>query len=190
MSTQAKTLLTPQEYLEREHKAKFRSEYLAGEVFAMAGASKEHCRLVWNILASLHPQLRGTSCEVGSTDMRVRVAPSGLYTYPDVIVFCGGGRFEEAETDTLLNPTVIFEVLSPSTQDYDRGKKFEMYSQLDSLAEYILVSQDRVCIARHTRQSGGGWVFWESIDLEDSIELVSIHATLKVAHIYERVINR
>ena len=135
MSAVPKPFLTPQEYLARERRAETKSAYLRGEVFARAGASRKH-NLVWtNVAAELRQRLRESDCEVYQSDMRVKVSPTGLYTYPDVTVACGEPQFEDAEVDTLLNPKVVVEVLSPSTADYDRGGKFTHYRRLPSLRE-------------------------------------------------------
>src|SRR5208283_3813720 len=127
MSTQSKTFLTPEQYLEIERKAEFKSEYYQGEMFAMSGARFAHIGIVANAVASLHQQLRGGPCRPLSNDMRVRVTPTGLYTYPDVVIVCGEPQFLDSTFDTLLNPSVIIEVLSESTEVYDRTRKFEQY---------------------------------------------------------------
>ena len=186
MSTSPKTLLTPEQYLEIERAAEFKSEYFQGEMFAMAGASENHNLLAVNALVQLQPQLRGRGCEVYSNDMRVRVT-AGLYTYPNIVVACGERQFLDGGRDTLLNPTAIIEVLSPSTEAYDRGKKFDHYRSLESLREYLLVSSDRVQIERYSRQSGGGWLLTAVNSLEDSIDLESAGCTLRLEDVYERV---
>src|SRR5205085_5334550 len=118
---------TPEEYLILERQAEYKSEYFNGEIFAMTGASRRHNLVAANVLASLHGQLRKRPCEVYSSDMRVKVSPTGLYTYPDVVVVCNDPLFDDKQKDTLLNPTVLIEVLSKSTASYDRGEKFEHY---------------------------------------------------------------
>src|SRR5208283_6215017 len=137
MSTQSKGYLTPEQYLEIERKAEFKSEYYQGEMFAMSGSRRVHNLIAMAAGASLYQQLRGRRCEAYASDMRVRVTPTGLYTYPDVVVVCGEPQFVDDTFDTLLNPTVIIEVLSDSTEVYDRDKKFELYGSLKSLAEYV-----------------------------------------------------
>src|SRR5215207_6350571 len=138
MSSNPKTLLSEEEYLAIERQAEFRSEYVAGEMFAMAGASRRHNRTVTNLVVALDNQLRARPCNVYSNDMRVKVQSTGLFTYPDVVVTCGEERFADGEMDVLLNPVVIVEVLSDSTEAYDRGKKFESYQSIESLKEYVL----------------------------------------------------
>ncbi|MCG9129442.1 Uma2 family endonuclease, partial [Candidatus Poribacteria bacterium] len=138
----AKILYTPEEYLIKERSADFKSEYRDGDIVAMPGASRQHNLITVNISSGLHIQLIDRSCEVYTNDMRVKVSDTGLYTYPDVVVVCEEPNFEDNNFDTLLNPTVIVEVLSPSTETYDRNEKFTSYQTLESLQEYILVSQN------------------------------------------------
>jgi Uma2 family endonuclease len=187
MSSQPKSFLTPQEFLEQERKAERKSEYLAGEVFAMAGASEQHVLIVKNLAVALDFQIRGASCRVYLTDMRVRVECSGLYTYPDLVAVCGKPAFEDEKRDTLLNPLLIVEVLSRSTENYDRGGKFAMYRKLDSLQEYLLVTQYAVHVERYLRQPGGQWLMTEADHLEDSLQLSSVPAILKLKDIYQQV---
>ncbi len=142
MSVQLKPFLSPQEYLAMERQAETKSEYYAGEVFAMAGASRKHNLIVPNLAYLLVGQLKSRSCEVYNSDMRVKVSATGLYTYPDLAVVCGKPRFDDDQEDTLLNPTVIVEVLSKSTEAYDRGEKFAMYRALESMTDYLLIAQD------------------------------------------------
>jgi Uma2 family endonuclease len=187
MSTNAKTLLTPEQYLEIERKAEFRHEYFRGEMFAMAGGTGTHTIIVVNLVREMSNQLRRGRCQVYSHDMRLQVSATGLYTYPDVVVACEGRQFRDARKDTLLNPTVIIEVLSESTEAYDRGKKFAHYQTLDSLQGYVLVSQDRVRMERFLRQPDGQWLLKVASHIDDSVLLDSIGCTLRLADIYENV---
>jgi Uma2 family endonuclease len=187
MSTNPKTLLTPEEYIEIERRAERKSEYFRGEMFAMSGASREHNLLVVNMVAALHSQLRSGPCEVYPSHMRIRVADTGLYTYPDVIVTCGEPRFLDRELDTLVNPAVIFEVLSPSTEAYDRGRKFEYYEALGSLQHYVLVASDRLHVDLFTRQPDGSWMRRSYGRPEDSLSLDSIGCRLLLSDLYEKV---
>lgn len=187
MSTVAKSSLTPHEYLAKEREAEFKSEYYRGEMFAMSGASREHNAIVTNLVGELHPQLKQRDCEVYASDMRVKVDPTGLYTYPDVSVVCQGGRFEDEELDTLLNPRVIIEVLYKSTEAYDRGPKFEQYRKLSSLSDYVLVSQDRCHVEHYENQADGSWTLREYNELEAVVELRSIDCKLTLADIYLKV---
>src|SRR5215467_426665 len=144
VSTQPKTFLTPEQYLEIERKAEYKSEYYNGEMFAIAGPSLAHVFLVDNLTWELRRQLQGGPCRTASNDLRVFIPATGLFTYPDVVILCGEPRVRDSYLDTLLNPTVLVEVLSPSTEAYDRGLKFEHYQSIDTLREYVLVSCDRV----------------------------------------------
>lgn len=185
-SLAAETLLTPEEYLALERKATFKSEYISGEILAMSGASLAHTRITADIVTELNIQLRGRECEVISNDMRVRTSPKGAYFYPDIIVFCGEPQFEDNVFDTLLNPTLVVEVLSPSTEAYDKGEKFRHYQELTSLREYILVSQDRIRV-EHYRLAKTQWVQTELHAIEGVLSLASIGCELPLQDIYRRV---
>jgi Uma2 family endonuclease len=187
VSTQTKRYYSPAEYLELERAAEFKSEYFDGEIFAMSGASRAHGLIAANILASLHGQLRGKPCELFVADMRVKVDATGLYTYPDLVVACGDIRFEDKSLDTLLNPLVVIEVLSPSTEAYDRGTKFEHYRRLESLQEYVLVAQDRYHVDVFRRGEGGDWILSEARGLEETIRLPAIECQLELREVYDKV---
>ena len=187
MTSQTQTRFTTEEYLTLERKAQYKSEYLNGEIFAMSGASRNHNLICVNISAVLHTQLRQRPCEVYAGDMRVKVSPTGLYTYPDVVVVCGEPQFEDTDLDTLLNPTLIMEVLSQSTEDYDRGTKFEHYRTLASLQEYVLVAQDKCHIVHYTRQADNTWVLSETTRREDLLHLPSIGCDLSISEVYAKV---
>jgi Uma2 family endonuclease len=187
MSSTARSRLTAQQYLEIERRAEYKSEFLNGEMFAMSGASRAHNLIATNVTRELSGQLRGRPCETYASDMRVKVSETGLYTYPDVLVVCGEAEFEDAQVDTLLNPTVIVEVLSPSTEAYDRGEKFAQFRELASLREYVLITQDRPRIERFRRSEGQDWLFSAVDGLEESAHLTSIGCDLALADVYERV---
>jgi Uma2 family endonuclease len=187
MSSQPTTLLTPGEYLAAERKAETRSEYFAGEVFAMVGASKRHNLIAANIIRVLGNQLLDRPCNVYPSDMRVKVSATGKYTYPDVVVACEPELFDDAENDTLLNPVVIIEVLSASTEAYDRGKKFEQYQQIASLTEYILVAQEPYRIEQYMRQSDKEWRYSEYHEAEDVIKLSVIGCEIALKDAYAKV---
>lgn len=140
MSLQPKPCLSPEDYLALERSAEFKSEYFDGQIFAMAGASESHNIITLNVGSEIRQQLKKCPCTVYVSDMRVKVGPTGLFTYPDVVVVCGQAQFDDSHLDTLLNPTLIVEVLSDSTEAYDRGRKFEHYCKLESLAEYVLIA--------------------------------------------------
>jgi Uma2 family endonuclease len=187
MSTLPKTFLTPEEYLAIERKAEFKSEYFKGEMFAMAGAREAHNLIVGNIFAALHQQFRSRQCRAYMSDLRVCVSNVGLYTYPDAVAICGERKFLDNELDTLLNPSLIVEVLSPSTEAHDRTRKFEYYRSIESLREYLLVSSDRVHAELFTREPDGRWPPTEAGRLEDTLELQSVACVLKLADLYEKV---
>jgi Uma2 family endonuclease len=188
MPTRPKSRVTPEEYLVRERNAATKSEYFDGEIFAMSGASPAHVLIVTNVVSELRGQLRARDCTVYSTDLRVKVAASGLYTYPDVVVVCGAPRFEDEQGDALLNPKVIVEVLSKSTQDYDRGAKFEQYRTIESFIEYVLIAQDKPHVEHFVRQPDGRWMLSETNRLEDGIAVESIEAHLALRDVYEKVL--
>ncbi|MHB2020111.1 MAG: Uma2 family endonuclease [Candidatus Xenobia bacterium] len=179
--------LTPEEYLKIERQAERKSEFYNGEMFAMAGASRRHEQVKMNIAAELHSRLKGRPCDVYSSDMRVKVNATGLYTYPDVAALCGEGQFEDAEVDTLLNPSVIVEVLSPSTEAYDRGGKFANYRQVPSITDYVLAAQDRMSVEHYARQPDGSWLLHAYERPEDDVEIGSLGVRLPLAEIYARV---
>jgi Uma2 family endonuclease len=187
MSLQPSAYLTPKEYLALERGAEYKSEYLAGEIFAMAGTSERHNLIAGNVFAELHAQLRKRPCKVYVSDVRLKVNRTGLYTYPDVMVVCGETQFADDQQDMILNPTVIIEVLSESTEGYDRGKKFEHYRKLDSLSEYILIAQDRYHVERYVRQPDNQWLLAETDNVHDTLSLTSIACNLALADIYDKV---
>ena len=185
-SLAAETLFTPEEYIASERKAMVKSEYLKGQIIAMSGASLAHTRITTDIVTELNIQLRGGNCEVITNDMRVKTGPKGAYFYPDVVAFCGDPQFEDNVFDTLLNPILVIEVLSPSTEMYDRGEKFSHSQELASLREYILVSQDRIRVEQY-RFLKTQWVETEYRRYEDVLPLVSIGCELPLQDIYRRV---
>lgn len=185
-SIAARTYLTPTEYLAFERKATTRHEYLAGEIVAMSGASFDHNFITGDIFGELRAQLRDGRCKAAASDMRVKVSKTGSYFYPDVVVFCGEPQAEDSTSDTLLNPALIIEVLSPSIEARDRGEKFWHYQQLASLQEYILVSQDQVCVEHYLRE-GTYWLRTEFRELEDVMSLPSIECELCLRDIYTSV---
>jgi Uma2 family endonuclease len=178
--------VTPQEYLALERSAEIKSEYLDGQIYAMTGAGRQHNRIVINLVRELANRLRTRPCDLFANDMRVKVDPTGLYTYPDLAVVCGEPQFEDRELDTLLNPGVIIEVLSDSTEAYDRGRKFAHYRRLETLREYVLVAQTRMQVEHYVR-SGEQWIFSEIGDPEGVLRLESIGCEVRVGDMYERV---
>jgi Uma2 family endonuclease len=187
MSLHHQPKLTPEEYLALERTAEYKSEYFAGEIFAMAGASERHISIVANTMYLLVGQLKGRPCKAYSNNMRLKVSPTGLYTYPDIIVVCGAPMFADEQRDTLLNPTVLIEVLSESTEAYDRGKKFDHYRTLASVSDYLLISQDQRKIEHFVRQSDHRWLFSAHADVDDVVEIASIACTLPLRDVYDKV---
>ena len=185
-SAATKIRFTPQEYLALERKSETRNEYYNGEIFAMAGASREHNLIAGNLFRDIGNQLEDRPCETYLSDMRVWIEATGLYTYPDVVVVCGEPRFQDREVDTLLNPTVIVEVLSPTTAAYDRGDKFRHYRRIDSLREFVLISQDRMMVERYTRQ-GKDWVLSDMTDPDQVLKLESIGCQIPLGRIYAKI---
>lgn len=187
MSAVPKAKLTEAEYLAKERKAEFKSEFYKGEMFAMSGASREHILIAGNCLREIGNQFKGRCCEVYSNDMRVKVSATGLYTYPDVVIVCGQPEFIDAEVDTLLNPTVLIEVLSPSTESYDRGTKATQYRRIPSLREHVLISQERPHVEVLSRQADGNWLLREVSDLDQVVTLSSVSVSLPMREIYDRI---
>lgn len=185
MSRQLKTYVTPEEYLARERKAEFKSEYYDGQVVAFAGASREHNLIVVNIAGELHTQLKGRPCEAYIADMRVKASRSCVY--PDVVVVRGQPSFADDFFDILLNPTFLIEVLSESTEFYDRNIKASYYRTIESLAEYLFISQSDYHIEQYTRQPDGRWLLADLRSLDDTIELKSIGCSLPLGETYNRI---
>ncbi len=188
MRSRPKTYMTPEEYLAVERQNEYKSEYINGEVFAMTGASRRHNIITFNIAASLGPQLRGRPCEGYVNDMRVRVASRRdyAYAYPDVVVIRGEPQFEDGHLDTLLNPTVIIEVLSESAERYDRVGKFVLYRDIGSLAEYVLVAQDEHRVEQYAKQPDGRWMLTDHRSPDAVVELASIQCTLALREVYDK----
>ena len=187
MSVQPGRKYTPGEYIALERESEIKSEYYNGEIFAMGGVSERHNLITLNIAGELRQQMKGRPCKTYSNDMRVKVSQAGPYTYPDVVGVCDEPRFDDDHADTLLNPTVIFEVLSKSTEAYDRGEKFVHYRKIGSLKEYLLVSQDRYLIEHYIRQPDNNWILSEREGLEGIVDLPSVACRLALAEVYKKV---
>jgi Uma2 family endonuclease len=185
----AKKHYTPEEYLALEREAEYKSEYIDGQIYLMTGASRAHNTITLNLGRELSSLLLGNPCEVYASDMRVKVGPTGTYTYPDLVAVCDEPVFEDGQVDTLTNPTVIIEVLSPSTELYDRGGKFARYRRIESLMEYVLVSQDKVLVEHYVRQDNARsqWVLREIDNIEDKLSLASIGCEVALSAIYIKV---
>ncbi|WP_020394299.1 Uma2 family endonuclease [Thiolinea disciformis] len=181
--------MTTSEYLQQERQSRERHEYIQGQIYAMAGASREHNQLVFNLAGLLHAQLRHRPCSAFVADMRVRTRAHEAYFYPDLSVVCGEMQFEDEHSDTFTNPSLIIEVLSSSTEGYDRGAKFAHYRRLESLREYILVAQDRISIERYTRNEQGQWLLSEATELDQTLQLEAIGCELSLQAVYEKVLS-
>ena len=179
--------VTPEEYLALEERAERRSEYHDGIIVAMAGASEEHNLLVVNLVREIGNRLRGGPCRGYVSEMRVRIPARNLYCYPDLVVVCGEPRFAPGATATLLNPTLVIEVLADSTESDDRGKKFAAYRTLPSLREYVLVAQDEARIDAYRRDPDGRWTIGEARDLDATLTLATGNLALPLADLYEGI---
>ena len=178
--------LTEAEYLQLDRAAETRSEFFDGEVFAMAGGTRAHSVIALNLGGELRQRLKGASCVVYNSDLRVKVEATGLITYPDLSVVCGPQRFLDQEGDTLLNPTLLIEVISDSTEAYDRGKKFEHYRQITSCREILLVSQREPRIEQYIRQPAE-WTLKEAVGMQAQLELPSVGIVLPLAEVFANV---
>jgi Uma2 family endonuclease len=188
MSAEPQRHLTAQEYLAFERASEERHEFWDGEVVAMAGASPAHNGICWNLAGVLHPQLRGADCRGFVHEMRVRLPATNRYVYPDLVVVCGEPVFEEDDLDVLSNPALVVEVLSPSTEERDRGIKLFGYRGLPSLKVCLLVAQDRVWVEHWTRQPDGRWLVAEIADPAAIVDLPEIGCTLPLAEIYAGIV--
>jgi len=179
---------TPEQYLDIERESEIRHEYLDGYVYAMAGESPDHSTICFNLVVIIGTQLRGKPCQGFSPNMKVRTDPNDLFSYPDLTVVCGEPVYHDSRRDVLLNPTVIFEVLSPSTEKYDRGDKFRRYREnIPSLADYVLVSQSTAKIELYTKQENDEWTRIEVSGLENELYIASIDCHVPLVEVYENI---
>lgn len=179
--------ISPEEYLVSERESEIRNEYFDGEIFAMAGASREHNQIASNIVRILGNQLLEKPCSVFSSDMKVKMKEIGKYTYPDIVVVCEKEEFENENNDVLLNPVVIIEILSDSTEAYDRGDKFAHYQSLDSFVEYVLISQYFWRVEKFTRQDDGTWIYSKYETDGNVVKIEAVNCELPVSEIYRKV---
>ena len=187
MTTQTIAYVTPDEYLAAERVSESRSEYLDGVVHAMTGGSLDHVKIVGNITTELTMQLRARPCHVLPLDMKVRLPDSRKFFYPDVSVVCGELQFHDERRDIILNPLLVIEVLSKSTEAFDRGDKFLAYQTLDSLKEYVLVAQEKPVVEQFVRQADGKWTYTSVAGSESSLTLPSVECTLSLSAVYNKV---
>lgn len=178
----------PDEYLDLERESKERHEFIDGQIYAMAGESLSHSRVCTNLSGEVREKLKGSTCEPLSPNMKVRTSNASLFAYPDLTIVCGEPKFHDTKKDVLINPKVIFEVLSPSTEKYDRSTKFQRYRMgNETLVDYILVSQEKPFVEQFTRQTDGDWRYRSYSSLADSFEIESVDCSLNLAEIYDRV---
>ena len=187
MDKKPKTFITPEDYLEIERQAEYKSEYYNGEMFAFAGAGNNHNLIAVNITTFLHNQLKSKDCFVYNSDMRLFVESFGLYTYPDIMVVCGKPKFTDERKDNVLNPLMILEILSKNTESYDRGKKFEFYRSIPTLKEYILVSSDRPLVENFSKNEKNLWVLTDEKNLNASTQFSSLDIQVPLKEIYLKV---
>lgn len=180
-----KKILTSEEYLDIERKAEFKSELINGEMYALAGVTRKHNRIALNLATFLNNFLRDSQCRVYFADLRVQVSKTGMFTYPDLVLTCGNEIMADKQKDTLLNPKCILEVLSDSTEKYDRGEKFSHYQNLESLDEYILVSQNQPRVESFLRQTDNKWLYQKVERLENELFINVIEAKIKLDEIYQ-----
>jgi Uma2 family endonuclease len=187
MSAHAQPRLTPEQYLEIERAAEFRSDYYDGRMYAMSGGCPRHAFINGNLVRELGNAIKQRPCSVAASDLRLRVGSGVLYTYPDVIVVCGEIKVAHGHSDTLTNPTVVAEVLSPSTERYDRGVKSVQYRTIDSLQEYALISQSEARMELFSRQSSGRWLLSEFVGLNAICKFESLDCSVALADIYHNI---
>lgn len=186
MAAQPQPFVTPEEYLERDRQAERKSEYMGNEVIPVAGASYRHSTIVTNLGTALQNILRGGRCRVHMNDLRVHIPRTAAFFYPDIVIVCGQPRFADANQDVLLNPTVVIEVQSPSTTNYDHGPKWAHYRRMDSLQAYVMVAQDEPMLEMYTRHHDV-WVFTETSGLEGMLALPTVEAGVPLAEVYDGV---
>jgi Uma2 family endonuclease len=187
MTSVPKEKLTPEEYLALEHSTAEKNEFVDGELRAMGGAGFDHNAIMINTAAELVLRLRGKNCRVMAADLRVKSGSSNSYFYPDIVGFCGDPQLRKEGTDTLLNPVMLLEVLSPTTEGYDRGEKFFHYQQIASLQQYVLVSQLHPRVEIFTRSQGGRWEYEVIASLSEVVRLSSLDVEIPLAEIYRDV---
>ena len=183
----ALAVFSAEQYLDLERHSEIRHEFLDGTVYAMVGESPAHSAICFNLAIAIGPQLKGTPCKGFSPNMKVRAGEAGLYAYTDLAVACGETFFHDRHGDVLLNPSVIFEVLSRSTEAYDRGEKFERYKSIETLNDYVRVSQDRPRLEHFSRRPDGTWSLAEVSGLESTLDIASVNCRLPLAEVYDRI---
>lgn len=184
---QTQSWISPEEYLNIERRATSRSEYLNGEMFAMAGATRQHNRISSNLVSDINQHIKSRDCNVYSSDLRVHVPSTGYFTYPDIVITCGKEEFTDAHNDILVNPLVIMEILSDSTVSIDRGKKFEQYRELASFVEYLLIEQRTPHIEQYILHDSQEWRYRDIHGIDEQVTIQAIDCTLLLRDIYHKV---
>lgn len=184
---ESEKIYTPEEYLAFERNAEERHEYLDGQIYLMSGGSPKHSSICVNTIIDLGLQLRKKPCQIFEANMKVGAETSSQFSYPDASVVCGETKFHDTHQDVLTNPSVIIEVLSPSTERFDRGKKFARYQRIESFTDYILIAQDEPRVEHFARQANGTWILTVATGLKSKIKLTSIACTLKLSEVYDRI---
>ena len=187
MNAVAKTRLSVEDYLAIENASPFKSEFYEGEMFAMAGASPTHNFVKDNLIRALGNRLDSGPCRTASSDQRIRIERTGLFTYPDIVIVCGKPKVSPRDPLAIVNPTAIVEILSPTTEQYDRGTKFKRYRQIPGLREYILVAQDEAVVERYFLQSNGSWNLTAIEGVGESLEFASLGITIPLAEVYRDI---
>ncbi len=187
MAGQTQLRISPEEYLAIERRATYRCEYVNGEMFAMAGATRQHNRISANLVGEIHPHIKSRDCNVYSSDFRVHVPSTGYFTYPDIVITCGKEEFTDAHNDILVNPSVIIEILSDSTASTDRGKKFEQYRELESFVEYLLVEQRTPHIEQYILHDSREWRYRDIRGIDGQVTIQAIECVMPLRDIYHKV---
>ncbi len=187
MQQPALKYITPEEYLVMEEAAAYKSEYYHGEIFAMAGASKNHNRISFDLATGINLALRDTKCEAFASDMKLWIKAQNTFTYPDLMIVCGKAEFYEGRDDIVTNPLVIFEILSDSTKNHDRVEKFEFYRSIPTFQEYILIDQYRVHVEQMYLETRNKWILSEYNEITDVLKLAKVNVQIPLQEIYRRV---
>jgi len=177
--------ISQEEYLELERTATEKHEYYQGEIFAMSGASLEHNAIFSNLFGEIAHRLKGKNCKPFGSDLRIHIPKNTLYTYPDITIICGKPELTDDKFDTTTNPSVIIELLSKSTRNYDKGEKFTLYRDIDSLKEYILVDTEKIHVEKHLRHADNSWQLTDYKSLDKSFSIETVNVTLSLRDVYE-----
>ncbi len=179
--------ISPETYLEQERAATEKHEYYKGEIFAMSGASLKHNKIFINLVADIKTKLKGKKCQPFGNDLRIHIPKNTLYTYPDISIICGDPELTDDHFDTAINPAVIIELLSKSTRNYDKGEKFTLYRDIESLQQYILVDTEKIYVEKHIRHADNSWQLTDYRQLANSFTIDTVQLTLSLLDVYDSV---